>query len=189
MPVQPNNQAVHCPDCGAKPGHRCKSPSGVSQIEHASRVHLVYALLHPEADFKRADAERYRLRYPGVQVGRIICAPSRAQALWYGLPYNQAAYEAEHGPDTSVEGSDENTCNHPLCRTAGTPVATCGCSCAGANHGRDGNAVEVEATEYVGESVSELLAKMDIKVTTKAPEDTVSKLTKKHVERNRRDKA
>ena len=178
-----NTRAVHCPHCGARPGQPCRSPGGDSRrVDHSERGRLAYALTFPTdaPQDDRVAAEKYRLKHPGVQVGRIVCAPSRAQAAWYGLPYNQALYESEHGPDTSVEGSDENSCSHPLCRTATTPVATCGCACAGANHGRDGNAVEDE--EYV--SASDLLAQFD-KLPSK-PTDTVSKLTREMVERNKK---
>lgn len=181
-------KAVHCPHCGANPGKPCRDNSGGRRpVEHAERGRLAYALTFPmdAPQGDRVAAEKYRLKHPGVQVGAIVCAPSRAQALWYGLPYNQRLYESEHGPDTGVEGSDENACSHPLCRTATTPVATCGCACAGANHGRDGNTVEEDVTEYVGESVDDLLAKLDVKVKPKQ-EDTVSRLTKRHVERNKK---
>ena len=159
MPNQLNNKAVHCPHCGAAPGQPCKTNSGGKRrAEHSERLHLVYALANPENNFYRAEAERYRMKHPGVQVGAVVCAPSRAQALWYGLPYNQVAYESEHGRDTSVEGGAEHgvACSHPLCRTATSQG--CGCACGGVNHGRDsGSAVEDEEPTM---SLSELEAQL-----------------------------
>ena len=159
-------QAVHCPHCGATPGQPCRDSGGKPrQKVHGERNRLAYALMFPEADLGRANAERYRLKYPDVVVTRIVCAPSRAQVLWWSqwgrqMRYDRTTYEAEHGPDTGA-----NECNHPLCRTATTPAAECGCACGGANHGRDGNTVEEEG--YVGQPVSELLAQMTVKVPKK----------------------
>jgi hypothetical protein len=101
-------QAVHCPHCGAEPGKPCRSPGGGPRdLDHGPRMHLVYGLAHPDANFYRAEAERYRMKYPDVSPYRITCAPSRAQVLWWNrwghkLHYNRKLYEAEHGPDTSI---------------------------------------------------------------------------------------
>lgn len=136
-----NTRAVHCPHCGATPGHPCKAPGGDRRrVDHSERGRLAYALAHPMDALQgdRVAAEKYRLKHPGVQVGRVICAPSRAQALWYGLPYNQAVYELEHGTDTSMEV---------------LPVA------------------DAEDAEYVGQPVSEILDQMTVKVPRNKKKD------------------
>jgi hypothetical protein len=193
VPRQPyTTNAVHCPHCGAQPGQPCKAPGGdTRRVDHSERNRLAYALMFPmDGGSSRADAERYRMKYPDVDVRAIVCAPSRSQAMWWnrwgrGLRYDRTLYESEHGPDTSGEGGDENECSHPLCRTATTPVATCGCACGGANHGRDGGGVEEEPEEdeeYVGMKASDLLSQFD-KIK---PVDTVSKMTRDFVKRNRK---
>lgn len=107
----PDPQAVHCPHCGAEPGTPCKTPSGKAQIDHAERMHLAYALVHPESGFKQGEAERYRKQWPDVQAQEVICEASAAQVRWWErwgrkLSYNRQRYESEHGPDRSI--SDDN---------------------------------------------------------------------------------
>lgn len=102
-------KAVHCSECGAVPGQQCTDSDGNQQMEHAERMHLAYAIEFPQANFNRAEAEKYRLKYPEVTAHEIICAPSRAQVLWWGkwgvkLRYDREAYEREHGhPDDSIK--------------------------------------------------------------------------------------
>lgn len=103
----PDPDAVHCPQCKAEPGRVCKSPSDKPQINHSERVQLAYALTYPDSGFYRAEAARYRMKYPDVEPRQITCEASAAQARWWAmwgrtLRYNRAAYEAEHGPDTSI---------------------------------------------------------------------------------------
>ena len=108
----PQDLAVHCPHCQAEPNKPCLSPSGKPRINHGERVHLAYALAFPESGFKQGEAERYRKQWPGVDVCVIVCAPSRAQVLWWNrwganLTYDEKAYEAEHGhADTSTTDTD-----------------------------------------------------------------------------------
>lgn len=166
--TRPDPRAVHCPHCHAAPGEPCRSPSGEARnTAHNERLHLAYALMFPEANFYRAEAERYRLQHPDVEPTFVICAPSRRQALWWNqwgrnLIYNKSRYESEHGPD--IEGGGVLPCSHPLCRTAATPASTCGCACDGANHGRDGNTAEDEGEVVI--SANELLEQ--IKAAQKA---------------------
>jgi hypothetical protein len=105
----PDDEAVHCPACEAEPGKPCRSPSGeIRRVFHSTRMHLAYAIVFPEANFYRAEAERYRLRYPDVEARQVWCSPSAAQVRWWArwgrsLHYDRKAYEAEHGPDESIK--------------------------------------------------------------------------------------
>lgn len=99
--------AVHCPHCGVDPGQPCRSPSGKPRIGHGQRLQLATALASTEVSYFRAEAERYRMRWPEVEVREIRCSPSRAQVRWWAkwgraMRYDRREYEREHGPDNSV---------------------------------------------------------------------------------------